>query len=360
MKKRYMINMICIYRFKLFVLITLFTALFASPLKAQTPPIDLTELSIIDLLNVQIYEQSDDNFKESWANRWSIEHHYARIEFGEYQHGTRSLSTREVLTAYAVMPKSIVQEMHMTSLTYRATKKLNFSFQVPYIRQKTTHISRASGFGRFTIYTSGIGDVSLKSSYRLKLKDNHNIVPSLGISFPIGSINEKGDTPAPGHRNHLPYTMQLGSGTFDPLFGIDYIGRSDRLSWGGGVHAKIHLGRNDQEYSLGDQVMLTAWIRSKLFFDWLEPSFKLMSHISSTIDGVDSRMATPGAVPVTTPSYFGGEKLIALPGVRITFQKGMVKGNSIEVEGGLPVYQSLNGPLPSEEWRLSIGFNWNF
>ncbi len=248
----------------------------------------------------------------------------------------------------------------MNSITYRATKKLNFSLHVPYIRQKTVHYGRPAGFSRFTIYTSGIGDISLKSSYRLKLKDKQYIVPSLGISFPIGSINEKGDTPTPGHRNHLPYTMQLGSGTFDPLFGIDYIGSANRLSWGGGVHAKVHIGQNDQEYSHGDQVMLTAWIRSKLFYDWLEPSFKLMSHISSTIDGADSRIPAPGAVPVTTPSSFGGEKLIALPGVKITFQEGMLKGNSIEVEGGLPIYQSLNGPLPSEEWRLSIGFNFSF
>ncbi|MCP4252815.1 MAG: hypothetical protein GY775_05300 [Candidatus Scalindua sp.] len=49
-----------------------------------------------------------------------------------------------------------------------------------------------------------------------------------------------------------------------------------------------------------------------------------------------------------------------MPGVKIAFQKGVLKGNTIEVEGGLPVNQSLNGPLPSEEWRLSIGFNWSF
>ncbi len=70
--------------------------------------------------------------------------------------------------------------------------------------------------------------------------------------------------------------------------------------------------------------------------------------------------AAPGAVPVTTPSYFGGEKLIALPGAKITFQKGVLKGSSIDVEGGVPVYQSLNGPLPSEEWRFSFGLNFNF
>ena len=106
--------------------------------------------------------------------------------------------------------------------------------------------------------------------------------------------------------------------------------------------------------------MLTAWIRSKFLFEWLEPSFKLSSHISSTIDGADSRIPAPGKVPVTTPSYFGGEKLIGLPGVKITFQKGVLKGNSIEAEGGVPIYQSLNGPLPSEEWRFSFGINWNF
>lgn len=350
--------MIWMYSNKLFIgIVALFISLIASPLKAQTPPIDLTELSIEELLNVRII--SDITYK-SWANRWSVGYRYDRMEFGEYLDGTRNLSTSEVLTTFAVMPKKIVQEMHMTRITYNAFEKLNISLRIPYIRQRTTHISRIPGYGRFTIHSSGIGDISLNSSYRFKLKDNHYFVPSLGMSFPVGSIDEKGDTPSPGLRNQLPYTMQIGSGTFDPLLGIDYIGSTGRITWGGGLHGKIHLGRNDQDYSLGDRLLLTAWIRSKLFYEWLEPSFKLMGHISSTIDGVDSRMAAPGKVPVTTPSFFGGEKLIALPGVKVTFQKGMLKGNTIEVEGGLPIYQSTNGPLPGEEWRLSISFRWNF
>ncbi len=92
----------------------------------------------------------------------------------------------------------------------------------------------------------------------------------------------------------------------------------------------------------------------------LEPSFKLIAQISSTIDGHDSGLAAPGVVSVATPRFFGGEKVLALPGLRFNIQNGVLKGSSLDIEGGLPVYQSTNGPFPGEEWRLSIGFNLDF
>ena len=246
--------MVWMYCNKLFIgIVALFISLIASPLKAQTPPIDLTELSVEELLNVRII--SDITYK-SWADRWSVGYRYDRMEFGEYLDGTRNLSTSEVLTMFAVMPEKIVQEIHMTRITYNAFEKLNINLRVPYIRQRTTRVSRVPGYGRFTIHSSGIGDISLNSSYRFKLKGKHHFMPSLGISFPVGSIDEKGDTPSPGLRNQLPYTMQIGSGTFDPLLGIDYTGSTGRITWGGGLHGKIHLGRNYQDYSLGDRLLL--------------------------------------------------------------------------------------------------------
>ncbi len=65
-----------------------FPGLFPASLKAQTPPIDLTELSIEDLLDIHINRQRDRITIKDWADRWSIGYHYTRVEFDEYLDGT--------------------------------------------------------------------------------------------------------------------------------------------------------------------------------------------------------------------------------------------------------------------------------
>ncbi len=342
------------------VIMFFFLCLFPVQIKAQTPPIDLTTLSIEDLLNLHISRQSDSITFNNWSDRWSLGYHYVRVKFDDYQDGTDHVSNSKLQNLFAIVPTEIIQEMHMTDITYQASDNLHLSVLLPYIRQQTDHISRISGFERFSICTSGIGDITLSASYLLKFKNNHHFMSNLGISLPIGSIDEKGDTPSPGLRNQLPYTMQLGSGTFDPIFGFRYNGHSGRIFWGASFQSKIHIGRNKRGYSLGDNLLLSAGIRSRFFSEWLEPSVKIIAHISSTIDGCDSDLPTPGLVPVATPSYFGGEKVLILPGLKINFQNGILKGCTLDAEGGLPVYQSTNGPFPGEEWRLSIGFNWSF
>jgi hypothetical protein len=345
-------------------IMVLFMSQIASPLKAQTPPSDLTELGIEEILGLRIIRQSDGITYKTWADRWSVGYRYIRVEFDDYHDGSKHISTARVESQFPIVPEKIVQEMHLTEITYNALEKLNLTLTVPYIQQKTDHVSSVAGFEKFGIRTDGIGDISVNASYALKPKGTHHLMANFGISIPSGSIDEKGDTPSPGTRNQLPYTMQLGSGTFDPLFGINYVRNAGRIIWGGGLQGKVRLGRNERGYSLGDRVLLSAWVRSKHFSEWFEPSFKLMASISSTIDGSDADLPRPGLVPVATPRFFGGEKVIASPGVRIKFKDGvfndMFKGQTIEINGGFPVYQSTNGPLPVEEWRLSIGVNWKF
>ncbi len=349
------------------VFMVLFMSQIASPLRAQTPPSDLTELGIEEILGLRIIRQSEStpDKAKTWANRWSVGYRYIRMDFEGFNDGANHVSTGRVGSRFAIIPEKIVQEMHLTEISYAALDKLSFSLTVPYIIQKTDHISRAAGHNKwFRIRSDGIGDIGISASYALKSKSTYQLMANLGISIPSGSIDEKGDTPTPGTRNQLPYTMQLGSGTFDPLIGINYTRNSGKITWGGGVQGKFRLGRNERGYSLGDRVLLTSWIRSKHFSEWIEPSLKLMGTISTTIDGSDKDLPRPGLVPVATPRFFGGEEAVVSPGVRIKFKDGMFndmfKGQTIEVNAGFPVYQSTNGPLPVEKWRISVGVNWKF
>jgi len=87
------------------------------------------------------------------------------------------------------------------------------------------------------IKTSGMGDVSVIGSYHLETSSGGRLQLSLGLSFPTGSIDEEGDTPrAPGNQQ-LPYSIQLGSGTYDIPASILYSGREIGIGWGTEVAA---------------------------------------------------------------------------------------------------------------------------
>ncbi len=90
------------------------------------------------------------------------------------------------------------------------------------------------------------------------------------MSFPTGSIDKKDDTPM-GSNQQLPYPMQLGSGTFDLLPGITYLGQHNDISWGAQVSGVIRLGENDRDYRLGNRFDATAW-GAYDWFNWVSTS----------------------------------------------------------------------------------------
>ena len=57
---------------------------------------------------------------------------------------------------------------------------------------------------------------------------------------------------------------------------------------------------------------------------------------------------------------FGGEELILALGTQNDLQQGPLKGMALNLEYGLPFYQSLNGPQPKELGRFDLGCNWSF
>ena len=77
--------------------------------------------------------------------------------------------------------------------------------------------------------------------------DRHRVLVGAGISFPTGSIDKKDDTPAAPDQQ-LPYPMQLGSGTFDLLPGLTYLGQAGKLGWGAEAMATLRLGENSNDY----------------------------------------------------------------------------------------------------------------
>lgn len=347
--------------------------------RAQTPPGDLTEMSLEQILGLRIVSQSTtpSSLPPNLDSKWSLGHRYIRINFDGNCDGTDEVPISEVLWAgpstprtsknFPIVPNVIHQEAYVTSINYMPGPRWSWNLLLPYIVQETDHIANGNlpaigpEFSEFLIRSEGWGDISLNPSYQVLNRAGHSLTITSGLSFPVGSITEHGDTPAPGASNQLPYTMQLGSGTFDYLPGITYIHQQGNLRWGTQALATIRLGRNNRGYTLGNRLSLGSWVRLRPV-DWLEPNLSVSAQFWERIDGVDEEFAqfVGGFFPATVadPSKYGGEKVTASAGVNF-IGSGRLDGQTLEVTVGSPLYQRLNGPQPREIWRLSIAWNWD-
>jgi hypothetical protein len=358
----------------LVVWVTAVVGLF--PLGAQTPPSDLTELSLEQLLGLRIIphsEMPEPNLRK--LNKWSIAYRYLQFDFDGNYNGSKKAPLSEVLWAgapaertgdnFPIVPLIICQKAHITALTYDVSERWRWTLLIPYIIQKTDHVANDAlpaigpDFARFIIRSEGLGDVTLNPSYVAYNQNGHTVTLNTGFSLPFGSITERGDSPAPGLKNQLPYTMQIGSGTFDYLPGITYMRTVGKTRWGAQALATIRLGKNDRGYALGNRLSLSTWLRTRVL-DWLEPSLSVSAQAWGRIDGVDQDFAqyVGGFFPatVTDPTKFGGEKITVTGGLGFIGQ-GKLSNQSLEVSVGAPVYQRLNGPQPREVWRMGISWN---
>jgi len=362
----------------------------ALPLGAQTPPGDLASMSLQDLLAVKIVrKQSTERIDghplegeeyivevgEATSFHFSIDYIYVR--FDGYLNGDQSLSPQQVLWSsfpapprppdtYPIVPTVIEQQAVNFDVAYDVTDEISLSLQFPYIHQTTHHISAVPGFSNFAISSEGLGDISAGVSWQVWSDEGNTILIGADISFPTGAINETGRTPRSATMDtQLPYTMQLGSGTFDYTPAVAYVGWTDDWMWGAGAEATLRTGRNYRGYRLGNVYEVNAWVRY-IQSEWVQPSFRVSTRFWDKIHGDDAALLIPALpnnpypAPVTDPNAFGGTKILALPGIRLSYPEGDWRGQFLEIEGGVPVYQYLNGPQPKEDWRISVSLSLNF
>ncbi len=65
-------------------------------------------------------------------------------------------------------------------------------------------------------------------------------------------------------------------------------------------------------------------------------------------------------VPTADSKRRAGERLDLLLGLNLFQTKGFLEGHRITVEGGLPIYQSLDGPQLENDWYVNVAWQWTF
>jgi hypothetical protein len=265
-----------------------------------------------------------------------------------------------------VVPTEMNTDMHMFGGMYGVTDKVTLMAMLPYITKDMHHITYQGGMGTtrlgtFETKTDGIGDASLTALIGLydtkTAQGSQHLNLLLGMSAPTGSIDEEGRILTPMALRpvvRLPYAMQLGSGTWDLLPGVVYTARSGNISYGGQYRGWIRLeDENDEGYSLGDLHQGALWAQYE-WAPWISNSIRVAARTQDSIHGIDLNISGP--VQTANPDFYGGERVDLLFGVNLVGQRGVICGQRLAAEVGVPVYQDLNGPQLKSDWTFMLGW----
>lgn len=309
------------------------------------------------------------------AGEWMLSYRFMSMTMEGNRDGTSDLTPEQIVTGQPnrffgtpgqpatlrIVPLEMRMQMHMLGGMYAPTDWLTLMAMANVVEKDMDHVTFAGGagvnrLGNFTTRTSGLGDTRLVTMWRLYESENHQLQGNLGLSLPTGSIKETGVILAPNGTRptvRLPYAMQLGSGTYDLLPALGYTGQDGAIGWGAQYSGIIRTGTNSQGYTLGDQHALTAWA-SYQWMPEISTSFRLAGTTLGSIDGIDSNIIGP--VQTADPDNYGGDWAEAFIGVNLAGQSGILRGQRLALELGMPVYQDLNGPQMKRQWSLALGW----
>ena len=292
------------------------------------------------------------------AGEWMVGYNYMVMHMDGNRNGTSRLSDAQVRgQGFPVVPTDMQMHMHMLGVMYAPLDEVNVMVMIPFVHKSMNHIAGMPlGAVRFKTETSGIGDVAISSLVKLFRSGGHRLHANLGLTAPTGRINHRDMTPM--GNVILPYPMQNGSGTVDLQPGATYMFQAEQWSAGAQVIGTIRLGRNYRGYTLGDKVNATAWFAWS-FLRELSVSVRLNYEWWDDIDGRDPSLM-PALVPTADTARRGGQRLDVLLGINGAITDGPLKGLRVAIEGGVPVYQDLDGPQLGTDFILYFTLQYAF
>lgn len=300
------------------------------------------------------------------------------MEMGPLRDGTSDILSTTLIgapngTTYPAVPRSMQMYMTMIGGAYSFTDNFSVMAMTNYtVNEMQMEIFAGVGGNNFTMTSDGIGDTTILGKYRLHADDN--LVPTnqvsmlFGLSLPSGSIEKKftNNTVTGQNGTLLPFKMQLGSGTVDPIFGLTYQGSRDPFWWGLNTQLEAHVYNNDQGYHRGQEFRYDfyamrqvhdKWVVHAQVNGWYEGHFNrepyngrvLGQGHSPPASGVPSN---PFLSPLFDPQNYGGHKVA----LGIGFQYQPKPLHIMELTATLPIHQDLNGPQLRDNWMMRFTY----
>ncbi|MBI1196188.1 MAG: transporter [Gammaproteobacteria bacterium] len=235
-------------------------------------------------------------------------------------------------------------EAAVSVLGYGVDSKLALFGVLPYERNE---LKLTSSGQRVTRRASGFGDLTVFGRYTLVQRDepgsNFRVAPFAGIKSPTGEDKEN-DT-----LGRLPPSVQLGSGSWDPLAGV--VMTYQTLDYQVDGQFSYQANNEANGFEAGDVARLDGSLQYRL---WPRT---LSGGVPAFLYGViEANLIHQGKdrVDGTTDPNSGGTRLFLTPGIQYVTKRWIA-----EAAMQAPVSQNLNGTALENDYiaRVSVRFN---
>ncbi len=230
-------------------------------------------------------------------------------------------------------------------LVYGITGDLALFGAVPF-RDGRLALNAASG--RTTRHAGGLGDIRLfgrYTIYKLNLPGrSFRIAPFAGVEMPSGEHGRRDGL------GRLPAGLQLGSGSWDPFFGM--VATYQTLDFQ--IDTQVSYKRHTQAdgFKFGDEFRFDASLQYRLWPRELKggvPGFLYGVIETNLVHQRRNRLA--GASDANS----GGTRLFLVPGLQYVTRRWI-----LEAAVKLPVRQKLNGTALKGNYTVLVAFRVNF
>jgi len=287
---------------------------------------------------------------------WMLSYRYMTMDMEGLLNGSDTTSTRAA--GYNMLPLEMTMNMHMFGAMHAISDKWTLMGMLNYLDNNMN--MKMGMMPQSSVESSGLGDLRFSGLYDLASWDNGKRVHlNVGISAPTGAIDER---KADG-TTILPYGMQLGSGTWDFLPALTFLGQTDNYSWGAQVGGTLRMGDNDRDYSLGNRFDAVLWGARKLS-DSFSLSAKFDYFSQDEIDGQDAEIHARRTLMMDSPGFnpaSQGRDLSTFGlGLNYYCRNGTFKGHRLAVEWETPMSEDVNGvQLETDSiWSLGWQYAW--
>lgn len=285
---------------------------------------------------------------------YMVSYQYMSMGAAKLHDGTNEISPDDVLNSYPQTPTGMTTDEHMFMGMYAPSDRVTLMLSGKFLRNSMDMATNAvsSSGNSFTEASTGFGDMNILSSFLILNHEAHNLLINAVVSIPTGSVTLNSDM------GRLPYSMQTGTGTFDPSFSITYLGSTMKWSWGTDIGSTFRLYDNSEGYRVGNMYSLNIGAAYK-WLRWFSTSAKIQGFVLQRNSGYDKNVDA-SISPVFDSQYTGSRTANATVGVYFRIPNGYFKNNTFSVDYKQNVYENMNGIQLAPDKQIVFTWQWIF
>lgn len=258
--------------------------------------------------------------------------------------------------AYKVPTRMVMQKLSLVGVV-PVSARLQVLATVPFVINDMEMRSRSAmgmtmDMSMETV--TGLGDVSVLAIYTLAtdapVRPTRRLTVGAGVKTPTGSTGERTPSGALVHA-----MMQPGTGSWDPLFMVNYMRAWYPLVTQATVFYQWTTeGYNGYEF--GDRLTWDLATRYQVG-DYVNLGLELNGFHTAGDDDHDGRYSAPATSMLDNPDFTGLDSVFATV---VAQAKVPGTGGSAEVKYQRPLYQDVEGYQQVVDWRAFATLSWVF